>query len=159
MVKERSHSPKCRASRSSRLPAAKPARAGVQPSGKRNRYHDCRALVVEADLNTRKLCRDLLEELGFTVEATDTGVTAVTMASQDAPDLILLDLQLRDVPGLELVKWLRSNRALRSVPMIAISALATARDDPRFVESGINAVLRKPVSPSTIKSAVWEALK
>lgn len=133
---------------------------GVAPaSSERARYLGRRALVVEADLGTRELCRGLLEGLGFTVEAIDTGVAAVTTACRETPDVILLDLQLRDVPGLELVKWLRSNRALRSVPMIAISALAIARDDRRLIESGVSALLRKPVSPSMIESAIREVLK
>ena len=64
---------------------------------------------------------------GFSVNAVDSGVAAVTTARQTKPDVVLFDLQLRDVSGHDLVNWLRANPALHDVPLIAISVLS--RDD------------------------------
>ena len=86
-----------------------------------------RALVVGVDPATLRFCRDALESAGFAVHAVDTGIAAVVAAREELPDLILLDIQLRDVPGREAIKWLRSIAALRSTPIVVLTA--EAEDD------------------------------
>ena len=115
-----------------------------------------RALVVEADPVTLRLCRDVLESSGFLVDAVDSGIAAVVAARKGRPDLILMDMQLRDVPGGEAVAWLRSNPALRSTPIIVLAANA---GDDAALAAGLGAALRKPLSPATIRRAIHEVLK
>lgn len=115
------------------------------------------ALVVEADSGTREICRAALEGLGFSVNAVDSGVAAVTTARQTKPDVVLFDLQLRDVSGHDLVNWLRANPALHDVPLIAISVLS--RDDGAgSIENQVAGVVKKPVSRNALKSTVRHAL-
>jgi two-component system, cell cycle response regulator DivK len=86
-----------------------------------------RALVVGADSATLQLCRDALESSGFAADAVDSGIAAVVAARESPPDLVLVDVQLRDVPGREAIGWLRSNPALQSTPIIALTT--NAEDD------------------------------
>ena len=86
-----------------------------------------RALVVGADSATLQLCRDALENSGFAVDAVDSGIAAVVAARESPPDLVLMDVQLRDVPGREAIVWLRSNPALQSTPIIVLAT--NAEDD------------------------------
>lgn len=127
-----------------------PARAMVSERSAR------RALVVEADPVTRRLCRDVLESSGFAVAVVDSGIAAVVAAREGRPDLIVMDLQLRDVPGSEAIAWLRSNPALRSMPIIMIAA----NDDGAAVTlAGPGAVLRKPLSATIIRSTIQQVLR
>ena len=115
-----------------------------------------RALVVEAEPETLRLCRDVLEGAGFVVDVVDSGIAAVVAAREERPDLILVDLQLRDVPGREAIGWLRSNPALRSTPIIVLTT--NAREDAELAAIRPGASLRKPVSPATIRRAIGEFL-
>ena len=115
---------------------------------------DRRALVVGADPATLRFCRDALESAGFAVHAVDTGIAAVVAAREELPDLILLDIQLRDVPGREAIKWLRSIAALRSTPIVVLTA--EAEDD---AVSPPTPSLRKPVSLAAIWHTIHEVLE
>jgi two-component system cell cycle response regulator DivK len=145
------------------LPAAK--RSGTAQSAGRGRsrperardYAGRRALVVEGDARTRQICRDVLDGFGFVVDVVDGGVAAVMAARRAAPDLILMDLQLRDAPGMEAIRWLRANPALESVPVVAIST--NRADSARLADGTASAILRKPVSPAAILRALRAALK
>ena len=120
------------------------------------RYAGRRALVVETDPDTRRLARQVLERVGFIVDAVDNGVEAVSTARVTLPELILLDLQLRDVQGAEVLRWLRANPALKLAPVIAIS---TSRGDlPELRDARVSAVLRKPLSAQPIVVAVDAAM-
>jgi len=116
-----------------------------------------RALVAETDPATRRLCREALESSGFVVEFVDTGIAAVVSARERFPDLILMDLQLRDVPGREAIGWLRSNPALQSTPIIVLTT--NAADDADLAATRPAASLRKPVSPVMIRRMIRDVLK
>lgn len=116
-----------------------------------------RALVVEADTGTRDICRAALKGLGFSVEAVDTGVAAVSAARENTPDVVVFDTQLRDVGGAELLGWFRGNPSLRDVPMIAISALAE-REGAESIQKHVAGLVRKPVSRAALKDSVRHAL-
>jgi CheY-like chemotaxis protein len=83
-----------------------------------------RVLIVASEPATLRLCSDVLKNSGIAVDiaVAESGVAAVVAARKDVPDLIFVDIQLRDVPGREAIRWLRSNPALQSTP---ISMLAT----------------------------------
>jgi two-component system cell cycle response regulator DivK len=115
------------------------------------------ALLVEADAGTRETCRAALESVGFAVTLVDCGVAAVSAARVTNPDVVLFDLELRDVRGSDLLHWLRSNPALRHAPMIAISALADG--DAAATANRVDGVLRKPVSQALLIEAVETAFQ
>jgi DNA-binding response OmpR family regulator len=108
-----------------------------------------RALVVNTDPVSTRLCRETLERMGFTIERVDSGVAAVVAARSQTPDLVLMDLQLRDVTAAETIGWLRSNHALKSVPIIVLG-IADGSQIPAKNTSGI-AVIAKPLSMSAIE--------
>jgi CheY-like chemotaxis protein len=110
------------------------------------------ALVANADAGTTKLCRDELERQGLTVDTVDNGVAALEMARQRTPDVIFIDLQLRDASGLDVIAWLQSIPVLKSVPIIALSAVD--EDLLRLRTSGAQAFLAKPLSPMMIADAL-----
>src|SRR5262245_58320872 len=115
-----------------------------------------RALLVEGDPSTERLCREVLESSGYVVDAVDSGIAAVVAAREVLPDLILIDLQLRDVPGREAIRWFRSNPALRSTPIIALTMTVEDHADLALIRPG--ASLRKPLSAAMIRRAIREAV-
>ena len=94
---------------------------------------------------------------GFVVEAVDSGIAAVVAAREERPDVIFVDLQLRDVPGREAIEWLRSNPALRSTPIVILTT--KAEDEASLAAIRPDASLRKPVSPQTIRRVIGDVLK
>ncbi len=68
------------------------------------------------------------------------------MAREHRPDLIIMDIQLPDVSGLEVTKWLKDDETLKSIPVIAITAFATPGDEEKFWEGGCDAYIAKPIS-------------
>lgn len=121
-------------------------------------YAGRRALVVEADADLRQLLGDALARLGFAVESVETGVAAMSAARARAPDVVLFDLQLRDVPGLELAGWLRSDPMLHLTRMIAIGAPSAERDHQGLSKHGIDVLVRKPVSAHAVERTVRSVL-
>src|SRR5579863_2533171 len=83
-----------------------------------------KVLIVEDNDLNMKLFNDLLEAHGYFTLQTKDGVEALRMARQHRPDLILMDIQLPEVSGLEVTKWLTQDEGLRSIPVIAVSASA-----------------------------------
>ena len=104
-----------------------------------------RALIVSPDRTMVKRCQDVALAHGYSVVVANCGVDALTAARQSPPDLVLLDLELRDVHGLEWVGWMRSTAALKSIPVIAATAFGSDPTDPRALQCGVLAVLRKPL--------------
>jgi CheY-like chemotaxis protein len=84
------------------------------------------------------------------------GVAAVARARRNQPDVIIMDLQLRDSAGLEVIQWLRSNPALQSTPVIVLTT--NAHDLSRSKSWGVDAVLLKPVAAEAMESAVRDVL-
>lgn len=134
------------ASESTRSSQAAPMR--VRRPGEARR----RALVVEVDPETRKAFRDVLNRCGMVADMVDNGVAAVARARRKRPDVVIMDLQLRDSAGLEVVQWLRSNPALRSTPVIMLTT--NAHDLSRSKLWTVDAVLLKPVSPEAMEGTI-----
>lgn len=115
-----------------------------------------RALVVEADPGTRKVFQGALNRCGMVADMVDNGVAAVARARRNRPDVIIMDLQLRDSAGLEVIQWLRSNPALRSAPVIVLTT--NAHDVSRAKSWSVDAVLLKPVSCEAMESAIRDVI-
>ncbi len=103
-------------------------------------------LIVEDNELNMKLFSDLLEAHGYAVIQTRNGMEAMGLARSRRPDLILMDIQLPEVSGLEVTKWLKEDEDLRAIPIIAITAFAMKGDEERIREGGCEAYLSKPIS-------------
>ncbi len=93
-----------------------------------------------------KLFNDLLEAHGYKTVQTRSGVEAVELARLHKPDLILMDIQLPEVSGLEVTKWIKDDAELRHIPVIAITAFAMKGDEEKIRQGGCEAYLSKPIS-------------
>lgn len=102
-------------------------------------------IVEDNDLNM-KLFSDLLEAHGYATLKTASGVEAMEIARTNRPDLILMDIQLPEVSGLEVTKWLKQDAELKAIPVIAVTAFAMKGDEERIREGGCEAYLSKPIS-------------
>jgi two-component system, cell cycle response regulator DivK len=103
-------------------------------------------LVVEDNEKNMKLFRDVLLAAGYrTLEAT-TGGQAVELAAEHAPDLVLMDIQLPDIDGVEALSQLRADERTASIPVLAVTAQAMHGDPERFLAAGFDGYVSKPVN-------------
>jgi two-component system, cell cycle response regulator DivK len=105
-----------------------------------------RILIVEDHPLNVRLLADLLEAHGFATMTAGDGLEAITLARRELPDLILMDLQLPDVSGLEVTHWLRRNERTRGIPIIAVTAFAMGRDEQQALAGGCDAYIAKPIA-------------
>jgi two-component system cell cycle response regulator DivK len=103
-------------------------------------------LVVEDNELNMKLFHDLLEAHHYRVLQTKDGMEALKMARHHRPDLILMDIQLPEVSGLEVTKWIKEDDDLRSIPIIAVTAFAMKGDEEKIREGGCEDYIAKPIS-------------
>src|SRR5262244_3298982 len=103
-------------------------------------------LVVEDNELNMKLFHDLLASRGLIIVQTGDGVDALKLARQHKPDLIIMDIQLPGVSGLEVTKWIKEDDALKAIPIIAVTAFAMTADNERIRKGGCDAYLSKPMS-------------
>jgi two-component system, cell cycle response regulator DivK len=107
-----------------------------------------RVLIVEDNELNMKLFRDLLEAHGYSTLQTRNGIEALSLARDHRPDLILMDIQLPEVSGLDVTKWLKEDDELRRIPVIAVTAFAMKGDEERIREGGCEAYISKPITVS-----------
>src|SRR4028118_2264331 len=105
-----------------------------------------KVLIVEDNELNMKLFHDLLEAQGYETLQTREGLQALALAREHRPDLILMDIQLPEISGLEVTKWLKEDEELSSIPIIAVTAFAMKGDEERIREGGCEAYLSKPIS-------------
>jgi two-component system cell cycle response regulator DivK len=103
-------------------------------------------MIVEDNELNMKLFHDLLEAHGYQTVGTRNGIEALDLARQHRPDLILMDIQLPEVSGLEVTKWLKDDPELQAIPVVAVTAFAMKGDEERIREGGSEAYLSKPIS-------------
>jgi two-component system, cell cycle response regulator DivK len=103
-------------------------------------------LIVEDNELNMKLFHDLLEAHGYSTVATRNGVEAIELARTYRPDLILMDIQLPEVSGLEVTKWIKDDPDLHAIPVVAVTAFAMKGDEERIRQGGCEAYLSKPIS-------------
>jgi len=111
-------------------------------------------LIVEDNELNMKLFNDLLEAHGYITLKTADGIEAIELARTHHPDLILMDIQLPEVSGLEVTKWIKEDDALKAIPVIAVTAFAMKGDEERIREGGCEAYLSKPISVSKFLETV-----
>ena len=103
-------------------------------------------LIVEDNELNMKLFHDLLESQGYSTLQTREGLQALALARQHRPDLILMDIQLPEISGLEVTKWLKDDEELSHIPVIAVTAFAMKGDEERIRQGGCEAYISKPIS-------------
>lgn len=103
-------------------------------------------LIVEDNELNMKLFNDLLEAHGYITLGTRHGMEAIDLASKHEPDLILMDIQLPEVSGLDIIRKLKADDTMKAIPIIAVTAFAMKGDEERIREAGCEAYLSKPIS-------------
>ena len=103
-------------------------------------------LIVEDNELNMKLFHDLLEAHGYATVGTRNGIEALDLARKHRPDLVLMDIQLPEVSGLEVTKWLKDDPELKGIPVVAVTAFAMKGDEERILEGGCEAYLSKPIA-------------
>lgn len=105
-----------------------------------------KVLIVEDNELNMKLFHDLLEAQGYETLQTREGLSALSIARDNKPDLILMDIQLPEISGLEVTKWLKEDDELAHIPVVAVTAFAMKGDEERIREGGCEAYISKPIS-------------
>lgn len=111
-------------------------------------------LIVEDNELNMKLFRDLLEAHGYATIGTNKGTEALGLVRRHRPDLVLMDIQLPEVSGLDVTRWIKDDPDLRAIPVIAVTAFAMKGDEERIREGGCEAYLSKPISVSKFLETV-----
>ena len=101
-------------------------------------------LIVEDNELNLKLLRDVLDYHGYTTVVTEFGAAALDLARQHHPDLVLLDIQLPDIPGEEAARQLKADPQTRAIPIIAVTAFAMSGDRAKILDSGCDDYVSKP---------------
>jgi two-component system cell cycle response regulator DivK len=103
-------------------------------------------MIVEDNELNMKLFNDLLESRGYSIIQTRNGMEALDLARAHHPDLILMDIQLPEVSGLVVTKWLKEDDDLAAIPVIAVTAFAMKGDEERILQGGCEGYISKPIS-------------
>jgi len=103
-------------------------------------------LVVEDNERNLKLLRDVLEYAGYDVRVARTAEDGITLAVKEPPDLVLMDLQLPGIDGMEALRRLRENPRTADIPVVAVTAQAMKQDRERALDAGFNGYIEKPIS-------------
>lgn len=111
-------------------------------------------LIVEDNELNKKLFRDLLDANGYRTLHTADGMEVMDLIRKDRPDLILMDIQLPEVSGLEITRWIKNDPDLRSIPVVAITAFAMKGDEEKIRAGGCDGYLSKPISVSSFLATV-----
>jgi two-component system cell cycle response regulator DivK len=108
-------------------------------------YHK-RILIVEDNKADVRLLKDILERSGYETFQTGDGLEAISLALAHSPDLILMDIQLPEISGLEVTRRLRGDNRSRHIPIVAVTAFAMGWHQDEALDSGCDAYISKPIS-------------
>ena len=115
-------------------------------------------LIVEDNELNMKLFSDLLGAHGYETRQTREGLKAIEIAKKYKPDLILMDIQLPEVSGLEVTKWIKDDKNLTDIPVVAVTAFAMKGDEKRIRDGGCEAYISKPISVTTFLATIRKFL-
>lgn len=116
-------------------------------------------LVVEDNDLNMKLFEDLLQTQGYRVLSASHGLDALNLVRQHRPDLVIMDIQLPEISGLEITQVMKADPALRHIPVIAVTAFAMKGDEERMLQGGCSAYIAKPISVTQFLETVRRFLK
>jgi len=113
-----------------------------------------KVLIVEDNDLNMKLFNDLLVAHGYDTLQTKDGNEALALARQHRPDLILMDIQLPEVSGLQVTRWIKEDDDLRTIPVVAVTAFAMKGDEEKIRDGGCEAYIAKPISVASFMRTV-----
>jgi two-component system cell cycle response regulator DivK len=111
-------------------------------------------LIAEDNILNMKLFHDILVAHGYETLQSRDGAEAMALARRHRPDLILMDIQLPEVSGLQVIKWLKDDEELRTIPVIAVTAFAMKGDEQKIREGGCEGYIAKPISIATFLQTI-----
>jgi two-component system cell cycle response regulator DivK len=117
-----------------------------------------RILIVEDQDDNRAILRDLLSAAGYALIEARTGEEGLELAERDRPALILMDIQLPVIDGYEATRRIKSNPALQSIPVVAVTSYALSGDEAKARAAGCDAYVSKPFSPRELLAKIRELL-
>jgi len=117
-----------------------------------------KVLIVEDNDLNMKLFNDLLVAHGYGTLQTRDGIEALALARQHHPDLILMDIQLPEISGLQVTQWIKRDDDLRMIPVIAVTAFAMKGDEEKIRDGGCEAYIAKPISVASFLRTVEQSL-
>jgi len=123
----------------------------------RDRYTDC-VLLVEDDNDSRLIYRTFLSQAGLEVVTVGDGAAVLRVANIVGPSVILLDIGLPNLDGIQVLKRIRNDPRLRATPVIAITGRAMTHEQYNLRDAGFDAVLLKPIEPSAVLGAIQQHL-
>jgi CheY-like chemotaxis protein len=112
------------------------------------------ALIIEDNPDNMVLITRFLEKFGYRTLQAVTGMEGFEMALQKRPDFIILDIQLPDIEGTEVLRKIRSSEIGNSIPIIAMTSYAMAGDKERLLSAGCNGYIEKPIDPDKVISQI-----
>ncbi len=117
-----------------------------------------KVLIVEDNELNMKLFHDLLEVHGYETLQTRDGREALELARLHRPDLILMDIQLPEVSGLDVTRWIKADESLKRIPVIAVTAFAMKGDEEKIRNGGCEAYIAKPISVTNFLETIERVL-
>ncbi len=117
-----------------------------------------RVLVIEDNEDNMELITFILESNNYQAIRAETGYKGVDLALQERPDFILLDIQLPDIMGTEVLKMIRASEIGDSIPIIAVTSYAMAGDREKLLESGCDGYIEKPIDPLAVMNQIREVI-
>lgn len=111
-------------------------------------------LVIEDNVDNTELIAFILQKHGYKTLHADTGIAGVALALQEKPDFILLDIQLPDIDGNEVLRRIRADAAGKAVPIIAVTSYAMAGDRQHLLDAGCTGYIEKPIDPYNVVNQI-----
>lgn len=118
-----------------------------------------RILIVEDKANSRELLRTVLEQQGYAVTEARDGDEALSIVRQQAPDLVLMDLQIPSRNGFDVLQEIRKDASLANLPVVAVTANAMPGDREKVLAAGFTGYIAKPVALAHLRSEVSRLLE
>ena len=118
-----------------------------------------RILIVEDNPISVTLLKQLLKAHGYEVLGTPEGLQALDLAREEQPDLILMDIRLPDISGFEVTRLLKQDQRTKTIPIIAVTALASPEYERKGLESGCDAYIPKPITLGNFLRTIKSVLK
>lgn len=117
-----------------------------------------RILIVEDNESNLYLTRFILEKNGYQVIEARAGIQGVELAMKEKPDLVLMDIQLPDVNGLEAVRRIRTSKAVHEIPIVALTSYAMTGDREKALAAGCTGYIEKPINPDIFMAEIEKFL-
>jgi two-component system, cell cycle response regulator DivK len=116
------------------------------------------ALIIEDNENNLELIRFILEQAGYKTRFALTGLEGVQQVLSIPPDFVILDIQLPDINGLEVLKRIRASKVGKDIPVIAMTSYAMSGDKEKLLAAGCTAYIEKPIDPMLVIGQIQQVL-